>query len=279
MKSIPAHQTTLLCEFRAAHPYRQLQFEDWSWRYISAGNGERTLLLLPGAFVGAEMWIHLIMYLQERYRILAPDMPSKSVTLAEMNAAFVKLLDGENINKAIVVGYSAGGGLAQAFVQAHPERVETLILSHCTPLSSGTAHRLDRMAGLMRLMPLSFIRAVFKKRLNRYPVISEWADFTRAFFAERIASLQKDDLLQFIRSGAEAARAFQLEPQALQNWRGRILLLSSKDDATTFPRIGEMQARYPSAQMHLFERGGHHIVLLFPDIYDSVLTNFLETRP
>jgi pimeloyl-ACP methyl ester carboxylesterase len=273
MKSIPAHQTTLLREFRAAHPYRQLQFEDWSWRYISAGNGARALLLLPGAFVGAEMWIHLIMYLQDRYRILAPDMPSKSLTLAEMNAAFVKLLDGENISKAIVVGYSAGGGLAQAFVQAHPERVETLILSHCTPLSSGTAHRLDRMAGLMRLMPLSFIRAVFKKRLNRYPVISEWADFTRAFFAERIASLNKADLMQFFESGLETAREFKFEPQ---NWRGQTLLLSSKDDTTTFKRLNEMQARYPSAQIHVFEQGGHHTLLLFPEIYNSTLKKFLD---
>ena len=54
-KNIPAHQMTLLRDFRAAHRYRQLDFEDWSWRYIAAGSGTRALLLLPGAFVGAEM--------------------------------------------------------------------------------------------------------------------------------------------------------------------------------------------------------------------------------
>ena len=279
MKNIPAHQMTLLREFRAAHPYRQLDLEDWAWRYIIAGRGERALLLLPGAFVGAEMWIHLITSLQDKVRILALDNPPKALSLAETNAALVRLLEVESIQRITLLGYSAGGGLAQAFMQAHPERVEDLILSHCTPLSSDTAHRMDRMAGFMRLMPLTFIRAVFKKRSSRHPSNSEWADFTRAFFAERIATLKKDDLIQFIQSGVEAARAFQFEPQALQNWRGRILLLSSKDDATTFPRIGEMQARYPSARTHLFERGGHHTVLLFPDIYNSVLTNFLETRP
>lgn len=279
MKDNPIRQLTLLHDFRAVYPHHQLEFEDWSWRYISTGHRNRTLLLLPGAIVGAEMWLHLIMSLQDRYRILALDNPPKAMTIAEMNAALVKLLDNENIERMTLLGYSAGGGLAQAFMQSHSERVEDLILSHCTPLGSDVAHRLDRMAGIMRLLPLPFIRALFKKRSSRYPSNSEWADFTRAFFAERIATLKKEDLLQFVQSGVEAARAFQFDPQALQNWTGRILLMSSKDDATTFPRLDELQARYPSARTHIFEQGGHHTVLLFPEVYNPIVANFLEALP
>lgn len=196
----------LLRDFRASHPYRQLDLDDGSWRYITAGRGEKTLLLLPGAFVGAEMWIHLITWLHDRYRILALDNPPKALTLVEMNAALIKLLDIENVERTTLLGYSGGGGLAQAFMQSNPERVEDLILSHCTPLNADTARRFDRMDGFMRLMPLSFIRALFKRRSSRYPATSEWADFTRAFFAERIATLKKEDLLHFIQSGVEAAR-------------------------------------------------------------------------
>ncbi len=273
MKNIPAHQTTLLRDFRAAYPYHQLQFEDWSWRYIRAGRGKRALLLLPGAFVGAEMWLHLILSLESRYRILAPDMPSISLTPAEMYAAFIKLLDREGINKATVIGYSAGGGLAQAFTQAHPERVDALILSHCTPFSSDTARRVERLIRVVKLLPVSFIRAIFRRRSKDYPSTSEWAGFTRAFFAERIASLDKTDLIQFFESGMETARAFNFDAQ---KWRGKTLLLSSKDDTTTFKRLGEMQARYPAARTHIFEQGGHHTVLLFPEIFTATLVNFLN---
>lgn len=272
-------QASLLRDFRAAHPYQHLNFGDWSWRYIVAGRGRKTLLLLPGAFVGAEMWLHIITSLQNKFRILALDNPPKAMTIAEMNAALVKLLDNENIQRMTLIGYSAGGGLAQAFMQSHSDRVEDLILSHCTPLSADAAHRLDRMAGLMRLLPIHFIRALFKKRSSRYPSNSEWADFTRAFFAERIATLKKDDLLLFVQSGVEAARPFQFDSQTLQNWTGRILLMSSKDDATTFLRLNEMQARYSSARTHVFEQGGHHTVLLFPEIYNSIVANFLEACP
>ena len=278
-KKTPAHQTSILREFRAAHPYQHLHFDNWSWRYIATGCGHRTLLLLPGAFVGAEMWLHLITALKDRYRILAPDNPPKVLTLAEMNVALIKLLEIENTQQVTLLGYSAGGGLAQAFMQAHPERVDDLILSHCTPLSADTAQRLDRLVGFMHLLPLPFIRAVFKKRSSRYPSTSKRADFTQAFFTERIATLQKEDLIQFIQTGKEAARSFQFEPRALQNWAGKIMLMSSKDDATTLPQLGEMQARYPSARTHIFEQGGHHTLLLFPEIYNSTLTNFLDGTP
>ncbi|NOH02730.1 MAG: alpha/beta hydrolase [Chloroflexi bacterium] len=277
--SIPTHPSGILPKFRAAHPYRQLELDDGSWRYIAAGSGRKTLLLLPGAFVGAEMWLHLITSLQDRYRILTLDNPPKAITLAEMNAALVRLLDNENIQRITLLGYSAGGGLAQAFMQSHSDRVEDLILSHCTPLSADAAHRLDRMAGLLKLLPIPFIRVLFKKRSSRYLSNSAWADFTRAFFAERIATLKKEDLLLFVQSGVEAARTFQFDSQALQNWAGRILLMSSKDDATTFPRLDEMQVRYRSAQTHVFEQGGHHTLLLFPEIYNSTLAGFLEALP
>lgn len=37
-----------------------------------------------------------------------------------------------------------------------------------------------------------------------------------------------------------------------------------------------MQARYPSAQTDVVEQGGHHTVLLFPEMYDSTIAGFLD---
>lgn len=273
MNNIPAHQTILLHEFRAAHQYHHSDFSDWSWRYLRAGSEKHTLLLLPGAFIGTEMWLRLITALEDRYRILAPDMPSKSLTLAEMNTAFIRLLDAEGIDKAIIIGYSAGGGLAQAFAQDHPERVEALILSHCTPLSSDTAHRMERLIRIVKFLPVSVIRAIFRRRSKDYLSTSKWADFTRALFTEKIATLTKADVVQFLEAGMETARSFQFDPQG---WHGKTLLLSSKDDATTYKRLSELQALYPAAQTHVFEQGGHRTLLLFPETYNSMISTFLN---
>lgn len=268
-------QTAQLREFCATHPYKTLALANGSWRYLVVGSGRQAVVLFPGALVGAEMWFYVITALQDRYRCLAPDLPNQTLSLATVNAALLSLLEAENIEQARVVGYSAGGGLAQTFVQAHPERVTQLVLSHCTPISAGAAQRLQRVSGLVRLLPLFLIRAIFKARSSRYPATAEWAAFTRAFFAERLATLDKATFMQFLQSGAEAARTFQFDPAALQHWPGQILLLSSQDDSPTFKRLGELQARYPTAQTHVFEQGGHHTVLLFPEIYTAALARFL----
>jgi pimeloyl-ACP methyl ester carboxylesterase len=207
------------------------------------------------------------------------DNPSRALSLTEMNTAMLILLEVESIQRVTILGYSAGGGLAQAFIQAHPERVEHLSLSHCTPLSPDAAHRLDQMAGLLKLLPLSFIQALFKRRLSRYPTNSRWAEFTRNFFAEHVAGPDRATLIRFLESGAYATRDFHFEPQALQHWQGKILLLSSRDDVTTFPRLNELQARYAKAHTQVFEQGGHHTTLLFPETYHSTIIQLLENLP
>lgn len=112
----------------------------------------------------------------------------------------IKLLDVEGIEQAVVLCYSPGGGLAQAFAQSHSERVEHLVLSHCASLSAETAERVGRMVNVINLLPLLLIRALFKARSQSYP----------------------------------------------------------------------------AAQTHVFEQGGHHTVLLSPELYAATVTTFLE---
>lgn len=150
------------------------------------------------------MWFHLITSLEDRLHIIALDEPSAALTLQEANQALIRLLDTEGVAKAIVVGYSAGGGLAQSFVQSHAEPVEHLVLSHCTPHCGGSARRLKRLVPVVRLLPMPLIRALFRARSRGCPVSSEWAAFTRAFLGERAARLEKGALIQFLVAGAEA---------------------------------------------------------------------------
>ena len=54
---VPREQVARLKKFRRTHPYKQLSISDkkadtngdTKWEYISCGQGEQTLLLLPGA--------------------------------------------------------------------------------------------------------------------------------------------------------------------------------------------------------------------------------------
>jgi pimeloyl-ACP methyl ester carboxylesterase len=56
---------------------------------------------------------------------------------------------------------------------------------------------------------------------------------------------------------------------------GRMLSLTSADDSFSYPRLAILQERYPRAETHVFEAGGHHTYLFFPEAYTEVLERFL----
>lgn len=261
--------------FRATHPYQELRSNGVAWSYLACGQGHKTLLFLPGGFVRADLWFHAITALEHGYRILALSASLETFDIADALAAFVALLDREQVDKAFVIGVSAGGGLAQYLLQSHPQLVEHLVLSHCTPLSPTTGRRLRRLLGLLQLLPEPLLRRLLIARTAHYPA-SPWAAFTRAFFRERLPEVSKAVFVRFFQSGADAALGFEYRREVVQEWPGRMLILTSNDDRTTYPHLGELQARYPRAETHIFERGGHHTLLLDPETYVATLKSFLD---
>ncbi|MBA3531107.1 MAG: alpha/beta hydrolase [Ardenticatenales bacterium] len=274
-EKVPADQKKQLLGFRATHPYQAVPLNGLPWQYIVAGKGPRTLLLLPGAFMRADMWLYLFTTLEPTYRLLAPDAPPGVARMEEMGRALVEMLDREGVKAATVLGYSTGGDIAQCFLQEHSERVDGLILSHCTALNATSAERLDSWRWLVELLPFPLAQVLLRGRALLYPPSCKWASFTRAYFRERIDAIDKKTLLRSYQTTVENARAFTFRPEVVENWPGTILILSSKDDESVF-RVEELQARYPRARKYIFEGGGQHIALLFPEVYTSVLRIFLD---
>jgi pimeloyl-ACP methyl ester carboxylesterase len=61
------------------------------------------------------------------------------------------------MERAVVIGISAGGDVAQMLLQSHPERVEHAVLSHCGVLeqTSKGETKARRAVQLVRLLPPS----------------------------------------------------------------------------------------------------------------------------
>src|SRR2546430_17005813 len=74
-EKVPPEQVARLKEFRLTHPYKQLLIGDTKWEYISCGQGEQTLLLLPGALSVGESTFPLIAAFENEFRIIAPSYP------------------------------------------------------------------------------------------------------------------------------------------------------------------------------------------------------------
>jgi pimeloyl-ACP methyl ester carboxylesterase len=279
--TVPPEQRERLFSFRATHPYRRLTCGETTWRYVACGQGEGALLFLPGAFLRADMWFNQILALEDDYRIIGPDAYALQ-GLFDMDAvcdALVGSLDAEGIERATVIGISAGGGVAQILLQAHPERVEHVVFSHCGVLEHSAAReaQTSRILWLVRILPMFVIRRVLKNMTTgETPLSSRWIAFHEAYLREAIPNVERRMFVRFLRSGLDARRRFRFDPQALESWPGAILILSSEDDALSRDALAKLQARYPRATTDLLPAGGHHAFLFFPDDYTAALRRFLD---
>jgi len=278
---VAPEQAERLFSFRRSHTYSRVRAGGSTWRYIGCGRGEPALLLLPGAFLEADMWFNQILALENDFRIITPDAYALQgvFDIEVVCRALVSSLDAEGIERATVVGVSAGGAVAQVLLQMAPERVERVVFSHCGVLrQSNEADRRTRwMLGLVNLLPLAVIRRVLKSMTSGdLPASSEWAAFHEAYMAEALSKIDKRAVVGFLRSGLAIRRRFRFDPDAIASWHGSILILSSRDDPLSRDRVEELAARYPQAWSQLLQKGGHHAFLFFPEAYTKALQRFLS---
>ncbi len=130
---------------------------------IEAGAGPDTALFLHGIGGDSGSFADNLPALPEGWRGLAWDAPGygASAPLAEMTfetlaAAAVRLLDAQRVRRAVIVGHSMGGMIAQEIAARYPDRVQGLVLFATTPAFGGRdptfkiAFLADRLAPLNR---------------------------------------------------------------------------------------------------------------------------------
>lgn len=111
--------------------------------YEAAGQGQPALILLHGFAASLFSWREVVGPLAETHTVVAFDRPGFGLTRrplpgewqgaspygAEAQAAqTVALMDALGIDRAVLVGNSAGGAVAMLVALAYPERVQALVL-------------------------------------------------------------------------------------------------------------------------------------------------------
>ena len=119
-----------------------IEVNDLTVHYKEAGAGDRTFILLHGFGASIYSWREVMDDFSQLGRVIAYDRPAFGLTERPMpedwaenpygmkaNVELLRgLMDSLAIEKAVLVGNSAGGGVAVAFGLEYPERVESLIL-------------------------------------------------------------------------------------------------------------------------------------------------------
>ena len=265
-------------------------------RCIEAGSGP-AIVLLHGVGGHAEAFARNVVPLSKDFRVLAvdylgfglTDAPSAAPGLDDYVEHLLALLNAAGIEQAYLVGESLGGWIAMWTAVRHPDRVSKLV-SVCGArlgIDEDEASRQHMKDGLSELRRLT---AEFVANPNRDAVRRrmEWlfydsdASLTEELVDIRWAIYQRGEAARVLAdannrlSNQQAESAAPLTPDVLSGIVQPMLFLWTSDNPTTTAETARRAAALvPNAEFVLMERCGHWPQWEEPDIFNTVLSDFL----
>jgi pimeloyl-ACP methyl ester carboxylesterase len=246
----------------------------------------RTILLLPGLLGDASSLWQQVETLGKDHRAVAvtyPDTPSIDGQLDSL----VRTLDEEGARRAVLVGQTLGGYLAQAFARAHPEQVEALVLVHAGLPDPRLGRRIRRDLAVARCLPWPLIRLYLHRSLRRMiarleaagDVSPEQARTVAEHFRRRFAELlDKPRVLARYGLMANLHETRPLSRADFPGLAGRVLLLHS--EGNVFSRqLEALEEVFPGAVSHAMGRGHNISLLLKPEECHRHIRAFLAALP
>jgi pimeloyl-ACP methyl ester carboxylesterase len=246
--------------------------------YAEQGQG-KPALVIHGAGGGYDQGLIIGRDLGEGFRVIAPSrfgylktpVPAEPLPAAQADA-HAALLDFLGVQRAVVVGASAGAPSAIELALRHPERVSALILlvprtydpvqavgADQSAPSQAVLRLIERGADFPFWLATRLQRSAVVRFLGVRPCLEAAASpEERARVDEIIESIQP--LSERVR-GIEIDSATDIDPWPLQRIQLPTLIISAKDDLfRTLPGAQFTADHIPEAELHVLEEGGHLMV-------------------
>jgi 3-oxoadipate enol-lactonase len=223
----------------------------------------QTLLFLHGLAGSAESWRPQLDALAPMVRCVAWTMPGygrsrslPSTTIASLAGAAVALLDSLEIERAVVVGHSLGGFVAQELALSHPDRVDRLVLAATTAVfGKGPGSDYNKGVLAARLTPLEEGRRMSAVARAHVPTLVG-PDCPPTVVTDAIKVMS-----------VIPPTAYREALEALVDWDGRdrlpslqvstLCLAGSLDEAAPPQSVAELASLIPGARLETIEGAGH----------------------
>ncbi|UQN10251.1 3-oxoadipate enol-lactonase [Deinococcus sp. QL22] len=249
-------------------------------RRTGAPHASRTLVFLNSLGSDARIWDAVAAALSDSCRVLQydqrghglSDAPPGPYTLRDHAEDLAALLGACGVRRAVLVGVSVGGMIAQEFAARYPARVEGLVLV-------GTGTKIGEAA-----LWNARIAAAEAGDLARIApdALSRW--FTPAFFETRPAEARGYlNMLSRTSPHGYAGTCAALRDADLGQQTARLtvpaVVLCGEHDRSTPPELGRALAEALGAPFHLIPGAAHIPSVEQPQSVTSHLRQFLATLP
>jgi len=230
------------------------------------------IVFVHGAGGTHEHWRFQLRQLAIRWNALAVDLPGHGdsqgdgyCTFPEYRDFLRDLLDVLGFTRAMLVGHSMGGGIAQGFALTYPDRLAALALV-------GTGARL-------RVHP-DFFAAIHRDMGEAGRLISSWA-YSSATMPATVASAAEAlarNRASVLEGDFRACDAFDLMGE-IPKIRTPTLIVCGEDDRLTPVKYARfLHEKIPGSALTVIPGAGHMVMLEKPVEFNRVLTAFLDSR-
>jgi pimeloyl-ACP methyl ester carboxylesterase len=227
------------------------------------------VVLLHGIVGDHTMWGPVIADLARDHLVLAPDLrghgtspfpPGSTMAFPELADDLVALLDREGVDRAHLVGFSAGGFLALTVALAHPSRVRSVTLissaGHCDRHTRSIGERwvtTDREEGL----------DAFALRLLKDLYYPDWIEAHLDVADHLRESLAHADLSGTL-AWSESIRTFDTRGR-LVGLRAPLFVIQGMDDHVVDPSHARLlRQTIQGTEVRLLAQTGHMVVVERP---------------
>jgi pimeloyl-ACP methyl ester carboxylesterase len=260
--------------------------------YIEEGRGE-PVLLLHGVNSGAEGWAETVRRLAPHFRVVAPDLPGWGDTppppgfgyqMGDLTRFLLAAMDALDLPRATVVGWSFGGCAALHLAADAPERVDRLALVAPGGLDPSVhwSYRALALPGVGEWM-LRPTRANILAGLKA--ITHDVAAIPGEFVEYQTRVAQNPWFRQTTLRWVRRCRVFWEGAKRicaggrLEAIRCPTLVLWGEEDGLVPARQASIACRIPGARLHMLPESGHIPHLEQPDLFHSLLLEFLASAP
>jgi len=284
-------------EWLAESDSQFIDVNDVHVHYKIAGEGEPTLVLLHGFGASLFSWREVMPPVAEAGAVVAFDRPAFGLTTRPLPGEWgdqnpyspeaqadltVALLDKLRVERAVLVGHSAGGTIAVLTALRHPEHVEALILVDAAVYVGGTPRWLHPLLSTPQMRRLGPVLVRLISRWGETVIRIAWHDpskITPEILTGYKKPLRAENWDRALWELTLVSHPLDLEAQ-LEKIRMPALVISGDDDRIVpTEQSVRLATELPNAQLAIIPSCGHLPQEECPDAFLDAVTDFLAKLP
>lgn len=244
-----------------------------------AGDGPALVLLHPNPF-DHSIWRYQMPRFALWFRVLATDLRgygrserTTACSIPTLSDDVAGLLDHLGIDKAIVIGLSVGGIIAQEFAAAHGGRLSALVVAGCAASGEAVREFMDaRIAGYTNEPLAEYYHAHLRALTAPDFPGTRLGAYLLGTFLEKAGTLSREPIVAIYR----AIKAWSVA-ERLGSVRAPALYVAGEHDpARETTRAASRLV--PGAVFHEIKGAGHACCLEAPDEFDRLVLEFLKVH-